>query len=142
MSSEERIYTVPLGKAWNVPRYRRAEKAITILRQFTKRHMKPEEVIIDPTVNEAIWARGIKNPPRKIRVRLSKDDEGLVTVTLAESAVEEEVEAAEEEVEEVEEEAEVELEEAVEEPEEEAEEEAEEVIEADSEEEEAEEEEE
>ena len=90
MSAEERIYTVPLGKARAVPSYRRAEKAISILRVFTKRHMKPEEVIIDPTVNEAIWARGIKNPPRKIRVRLSKDDEGTVTVTLAEAETEEE----------------------------------------------------
>lgn len=92
MSAEERIYTVPLGKAWAVPKYRRAEKAISILRVFTKRHMKPDEVIIDPTVNEAIWARGIKNPPRKIRVRLSKDDEGTVTVTLAEAQAEEEEE--------------------------------------------------
>ena len=83
--AEERIYTVPLGRAWVVPRYRRAEKAVTVLRKFVQRHMKPEEVIIDPTVNEAIWARGIANPPRKIRVRLSKDDEGTVTVSLAEA---------------------------------------------------------
>jgi large subunit ribosomal protein L31e len=41
--------------------------------------------VIDPTVNEAIWSRGITNPPRKIRVRLSKDDEDIVTVTLAEA---------------------------------------------------------
>ena len=82
---EERIYTVPLGRAWVVPRYRRAEKAVTVLRKFVQRHMKPEEVIIDTTVNEAIWARGITNPPRKIRVRLSKDDEGIVTVSLAEA---------------------------------------------------------
>jgi large subunit ribosomal protein L31e len=83
--AEERIYTVPLGRAWVAPRYRRAEKAVTVLRKFVQRHMKPEEVIIDPTVNEAIWARGITNPPRKIRVRLSKDDEGIVTVSLAEA---------------------------------------------------------
>ena len=83
--AEERIYTVPLGRAWVVPRYRRAEKAITVLRKFVQRHMKPEEVVIEPAVNEAIWARGIANPPRKIRVRLSKDDEGLVTVSLAEA---------------------------------------------------------
>ena len=83
--AEDRIYTVPLGRAWVVPRYRRAEKAVTILRKFVQRHMKPEEVVIEPAVNEAIWARGIKNPPRKIRVRLSKDDEGLITVSLAEA---------------------------------------------------------
>ena len=90
MSAEERIYTVPLVKAWAVPRYRRAEKAITLLRKFVQRHMKPETIIIDTTVNEAIWARGVKKPPRKIRVRLSKDDEGTVTVTLAEAKIEKE----------------------------------------------------
>ena len=47
--------------------------------------MKPDEIIIDPTVNELIWRNGIKNPPRRIRVRLSKDDEGVVTVNLAEA---------------------------------------------------------
>jgi large subunit ribosomal protein L31e len=84
-TADERIYTVPLGRAWVAPRYRRAEKAVMVLRKFVQRHMKPEEMIIDPAVNEAIWARGITNPPRKIRVRLSKDDEGFVTVSLAEA---------------------------------------------------------
>lgn len=83
----ERIYTIPLGRAWIAPRYRRAEKAITVLRKFVQRHMKPDEVIIDTSVNEEIWKRGIQNPPRKIRVKLSKDDTGLVTVTMAEAEV-------------------------------------------------------
>ena len=82
---EERIYTVPLGRAWVVPRYRRAEKAITLLRKFVQRHMKTAFVVIDPSVNEAIWRKGITNPPRKIRVRLSKDEEDIVTVSLAEA---------------------------------------------------------
>ena len=81
----ERIYTIPLGRAWIVPKYRRAEKAVTVLRKFVARHMKPDEVIIDPSVNEEIWKRGIQNPPRKIRVKLSKDATGLVTVTMAEA---------------------------------------------------------
>jgi large subunit ribosomal protein L31e len=82
---DERIYTVPLGRAWVVPKYRRAEKAVTILRKFVQRHMKPTEMGIDPTVNEEIWKNGINNPPRRIRVKLSKDDEGYVLVTLAEA---------------------------------------------------------
>ncbi len=85
MSEQERVYTVPLGRAWIAQRYRRAEKAMMVLRKFTERHMKPTEVIIDPTVNEYIWARGIKNPPRKIRVKMTKDDEGVVVVELAEA---------------------------------------------------------
>ena len=84
-SIKERIYTVPLGKAWLVPRYRRTEKAVTLLKLFVQRHMKSTGIIINPTVNEAFWKRGIRNPPRKIRVKLSKDDEGVVTVTLAET---------------------------------------------------------
>jgi large subunit ribosomal protein L31e len=80
----ERIYTVPLGKAWIAQKHRRAEKAIFVLKQFTERHMKPTNIIIDPGVNEAIWARGIKNPPRKIRVKMTKDNEGVVLVELAE----------------------------------------------------------
>lgn len=80
----ERIYTVPLVRAWVVPKHRRSEKAITVLREFVQRHMKPESIIIDTKVNEAIWRRGIENPPRKVRVKLSKDDKGAVTVALAE----------------------------------------------------------
>lgn len=83
---EERIYTVPLGRAWIAPKYRRAEKAITVLRAFVKRHMKPTSIIIDTKVNEVIWERGIQKPPRRIRVRLSKDEEGTVTVALAEES--------------------------------------------------------
>jgi len=83
---KERIYTVPLGRAWIAPKYRRAEKAITVLRAFVKRHMKPTSIIIDTKVNEVIWERGIQKPPRRIRVRLSKDEEGTVTVALAEES--------------------------------------------------------
>ena len=86
MSELERVYTVPLGRAWVAQRHRRAEKAMTVLKDFTRRHMKPTEIIIDPTVNEAIWARGISSPPRKIRVKMTRDDEGVVTVTMAEAA--------------------------------------------------------
>jgi large subunit ribosomal protein L31e len=84
MSEEVRIYTIPLRRAWIAQKYRRAEKAITVLRSFVKRHMKPTEIIIEPEVNEVIWARGIRNPPRKIRVQLSKDADGVVTVSLVE----------------------------------------------------------
>lgn len=85
MSEIERIYTVPLGRAWIAQKYRRAEKAMMVLKEFTERHMKPSELIIDTSVNEAVWARGIKNPPRKLRVKMTKDSDGVVTVTLAEA---------------------------------------------------------
>jgi large subunit ribosomal protein L31e len=82
--SEERIYTVPLGRAWVAKNNQLTKRAVKVLKKFVQRHMKPTEIIIDPTVNETLWANGIRNPPRKIRVRLVKDDDGLVTVFLAE----------------------------------------------------------
>ena len=88
MSEQERIYTVPLKEAWNAQRYRRSEKAVMVLKEFSIRHMKAKEVTIDTTVNEAIWARGIKSPPHKIRVKMTKDDEGKVTITMAEAEAE------------------------------------------------------
>jgi large subunit ribosomal protein L31e len=84
MSELERIYTVPLKEAWNAQRYRRSERAMMVLKAFAVRHMKATTVTVDTSVNEAIWARGIKSPPHKIRVKMTKDDEGAVTVTMAE----------------------------------------------------------
>ncbi|MCW4019900.1 MAG: 50S ribosomal protein L31e [Candidatus Bathyarchaeota archaeon] len=83
---EERIYTVPLGRAWIVPRKKHSPKAIRVLRSFIVRHMKADEdsVRITNEVNEKVWRRGIEKPPRKIRVRATKDTEGIVTVRLAE----------------------------------------------------------
>jgi large subunit ribosomal protein L31e len=93
MSEQERIYTVPLKEALNAQRYRRSERAVMVLKAFAVRHMKAKEVSIDTSVNEAIWARGIKSPPHKIRVKMTKDDEGKVTISMAETVVKAEAEA-------------------------------------------------
>jgi len=82
---DERIYTVPLRKAyWTGSRLKRANRSVRILRQFVTRHMKPEGILIQPEVNELIWARGIQKPPRRVRIRATKNDENLVRVYLAE----------------------------------------------------------
>ncbi|MCS7120539.1 MAG: 50S ribosomal protein L31e [Candidatus Bathyarchaeota archaeon] len=83
---EERVYTVPLRRAWLAPRNVRSEKATRTLREFIMKHMKTgiNSIKITNEVNEKIWSRGIQKPPRKIRVRVEKDSEGVVTVYLAE----------------------------------------------------------
>ncbi|HDN01985.1 MAG TPA: hypothetical protein ENF42_03320 [Candidatus Bathyarchaeota archaeon] len=81
---EERIYTVPLREAWRTPRQRRTPRAVRILKSFIQRHMKPNSIIISNEVNEYIWKRGIQKPPRKVRVRALKDNDGKVIVRLAE----------------------------------------------------------
>ncbi len=83
---EERIYTVPLGRAWIGPRRKHSPRAIRLLRGFIVRHMKADEDLIRITneVNEKIWSRGIEKPPRKVRIRATRDTEGIVTVRVAE----------------------------------------------------------
>ena len=90
---EERIYTIPLGRAWISTPRKRAPRAIRVIKSFIMRHMKiktdaieeeAERLVISNEVNERIWSRGIKSPPRKIRVRAVKDKEGTVTLRLAE----------------------------------------------------------
>jgi large subunit ribosomal protein L31e len=98
---EERIYTIPLRRAWIMPPNKRAPRAIRMIKAFVQRHMKvgkeavEEEVekeeeeekgnriIISNEVNEEIWSRGIEKPPRKLRIRAAKDEEGNVTIFLA-----------------------------------------------------------
>jgi large subunit ribosomal protein L31e len=77
---EERIYTIPFRKVWATPRGKRTPRASRTLRAFAKRHMKAEKVEISNDVNEELWARGIRKPPREIKVRLVKDKEGRVIV--------------------------------------------------------------
>jgi len=91
---EERFYTIPLRKAWISTRKKRAPRAGRIVKSFVLKHMKvrteaegeeeAERLVIDNEVNEKLWSRGIEKPPRKIRVRVVKDKEGVVTVFLAE----------------------------------------------------------
>ena len=80
---DERIYVVPLAKARHGPRNKYAKKAIRYLREYMIRHFKPESLVISQEVNEKIWERGIQKPPRKLKVRCTKNVDGLVVVYLA-----------------------------------------------------------
>ena len=82
MEELTRTYVVPLGVVFEAPPYRRAKKAITIIREFATRHMKAKQVSIDVGVNELIWARGIKHPPRRVKLEMERDEDGIVTVRL------------------------------------------------------------
>jgi large subunit ribosomal protein L31e len=76
-----RIYTVNLAKAWDTPKYRRTDRVINIIREFTQRHMQTNKVKIDQDLNRHIWSRGKTNPPRKIRLRMIKEDDDTVVVS-------------------------------------------------------------
>lgn len=80
---DERIYTIPLAKARRGPRNKWAKKSVRYLKEFMERHFKPETLVISQEVNEAIWKRGIQKPPRKLKVRATKNIDGLVVVYLS-----------------------------------------------------------
>jgi len=85
----DREYVVPLKRGvLNVPRYRRAKKAVRVLKEFMVRHMGIRDgdlgkVKIDMYLNNEIWFRGIKKPMNKVKVRAKKIG-GIVYVSLAE----------------------------------------------------------
>ena len=80
---DERIYVVPLAKARRGPRHKWGKKSIRYLREFITRHFKPESLVISQEVNEKIWERGIQKPPRKLKVRVTKNIDGLCVIYLA-----------------------------------------------------------
>ena len=89
MSQElERVYTINLGKVLLSPDNQRAKRAINMVKEFARHHMKTQEIKIEGELNQKIWERGIKHPPRKIRVRMTKTDEGHVIVSRYEEAEE------------------------------------------------------
>lgn len=91
---DERFYTIPLGKALIMPPRKRTPRAIRMIREFIIKHLKmptrPDEdedeipkLILTNELNHKMWEQGIEKPPRKIRVRATKDKEGNVTVDIA-----------------------------------------------------------
>ena len=96
--AEERFYTIPLQKALIRPPKGRTPRAMQLIKLFITKHMKMNmkvtedeeaeelpQLVISQEVNEKIWNRGIEKPPRKIKVRVTKDKDGNVTVYLAEN---------------------------------------------------------
>ncbi|MBI1663380.1 MAG: 60S ribosomal protein L31, partial [Nitrosopumilus sp.] len=92
MSQElERVYTIPLGKVLLSQSQHRAVRAINMIKEFARHHMKVEDIKIEEDLAHQIWAKGVRSPPRKIRVRMSKTDEGYVLVSPYEEELESKV---------------------------------------------------
>ncbi len=79
-----RVYTINLGKAWITPEHKRTDRVVNMIREFAKKHMKSNEIKLDQDLNRQLWSRGKTNPPRKVRVKMVKEEGGAVTVSLYE----------------------------------------------------------
>ncbi|HEX6281596.1 MAG TPA: 50S ribosomal protein L31e [Nitrososphaera sp.] len=82
--STTRVYTINLGKAWITPQHKRTDRVVNMIREFAEKHMKSNEVKLDQDLNRQLWSRGKTNPPRKVRVKMVKEEDGTVTVSLYE----------------------------------------------------------
>lgn len=81
---EERIYIIPLREVKNVTFGKRTQRAVKIVQEFLKRHMKSDDIKLDQALNRKLWERGANKVPPRIRVRAVKKDDGSVEAFLAE----------------------------------------------------------
>ena len=68
-----RDYTLNMHKILHAIQFKkRAPRAIRDIKRFAQKAMHTEEVRIDTDLNRHVWVNGIRNVPRKIRVRITR----------------------------------------------------------------------
>jgi large subunit ribosomal protein L31e len=90
----ERVFTVPLTVTKQVPRTKRAPRAIKEIKEYVRQHMTDKtmskedapkkDVWVDYRLNEYLWSKGIENPPSKVRIKAIRFEDGLIEVSLPE----------------------------------------------------------
>merc|ERR1712146_35669 len=75
-----RDYTVNLHKRTQGIQFKKkARRAVAAIRKFAQQAMGTEEVKIDTKLNQFIWSQGVRNVPRRVRIRVKRckdeDDE-------------------------------------------------------------------
>jgi large subunit ribosomal protein L31e len=93
----ERVFTIPLTVTKQIPRSKRAPRAIKEVKEYVRRHMvdksasedeeesgQKKDIWIDNGLNEHLWSQGIEHPPSRVRVKAIRFEDGLIEVTLAE----------------------------------------------------------
>ena len=68
-----RDYTLNMHKMLHGIQFKkRAPRAIRDIRRFAQKEMFTQDVRVDTSLNRFIWVNGIRNVPRKIRVRITR----------------------------------------------------------------------
>lgn len=68
-----RDYTINLHKALYKTQFKkRAPKAIKAIREFAEKVMRTKDVRIDVKLNKHLWAKGVRNVPKRIRLRIER----------------------------------------------------------------------
>ncbi len=79
----EGIYVVNLRKVYRTDRYKRLARAVKAVKEFVRRYTKANKVIVDRSINEYIFSRAYDKPPRRVAIKITKVDEGVVKASLA-----------------------------------------------------------
>lgn len=95
MAELKREYVVPLRrKTIPAPKWRRSKRAVSVLREFMRKHMKADNVVVCQELNEHLWENGAKKPPGKVSVvagRVDVDGEKRVIVNLKEYGIDQQL---------------------------------------------------
>ena len=80
----DRVFVIPLYDAYKKSRSHRARRAMSLLKEFICKHAKVtvENVRVSTEINSFVLTRGARNPAKKVRVRVEKDDAGMARVSL------------------------------------------------------------
>ncbi len=71
--AEEKIYTIPLRKAYKKAEKKRTPYAARLIKSFLMTHTKAKTVKLGQELNKTLWTRGIRRPPRKVRIKAVKE---------------------------------------------------------------------
>ncbi|KAI9304461.1 ribosomal protein L31e-domain-containing protein [Cunninghamella echinulata] len=68
-----REYTIHLHKLVHGRSFKtRTPQAVKAIKAFATKTMGTQDVRLDPSLNKALWARGVRNVPHRIRVRIAR----------------------------------------------------------------------
>jgi len=67
---EKSVYVINLSRVYYGRSTNRAKRAVDLIRRFVSRHAKVsiDSVVILNDVNNFVWSRSIKRPPRRVKV--------------------------------------------------------------------------
>mmetsp|Transcript_14437 Transcript_14437/g.12709 ORF Transcript_14437/g.12709 Transcript_14437/m.12709 type:complete len:111 (+) Transcript_14437:50-382(+) len=70
LAEATRDYTIHLAKiVHKIAFKKRAPRAIREISKFATKEMRTEDIRIDTALNRYIWSNGVRNIPRRVRVR-------------------------------------------------------------------------
>jgi len=70
----EKIYTIPLRKSFRKPKTNRSSYALRLIKTYLEHHLKTKDIKLGAELNKQLWERGMRNPPRCVRVKALIDD--------------------------------------------------------------------